>query len=81
MKLISVDVGLRNLAFCILEGTSRKDIRILHWDLIDVMAEGSSQGIQKCFKCRKTAIWSSSTNLFVGRYPSEMFFGSIPATH
>jgi hypothetical protein len=64
MKLISFDVGLRNLAFCILEGTSRKDVKILGWDLIDVMAEGSSQGIQKCFKCKKTAIWSSSTNLF-----------------
>ena len=64
MKIVSFDVGLRNLAFCIMEGTARKDLRILHWDLIDVMAEGSAEGIQKCHKCKKTAMWSSSTNLF-----------------
>jgi len=57
MKLVSFDVGLRNLAFCILEGTSRKDVRILHWDLIDVMAEGAGHDNPKCFKCRKPANW------------------------
>jgi hypothetical protein len=57
MKLVSFDVGLRNLAFCILEGTSRKDVRILHWDLIDVMAEGAGHGSPKCFKCAKPANW------------------------
>jgi hypothetical protein len=57
MKLVSFDVGLRNLAFCILEGTSRKDVKILHWDLIDVMAEGAGHGNPKCFKCSKPANW------------------------
>jgi hypothetical protein len=57
MKIVSFDVGLRNLAFCILEGTGRKDVRILHWDLIDVMAEGAGHGNPKCFKCRKPANW------------------------
>jgi hypothetical protein len=57
MKLISFDVGLRNLAFCILEGTTRKDVKILHWDLIDVMAEGAGHGSPKCFKCSKPANW------------------------
>jgi hypothetical protein len=60
MKLISFDVGLRNLAFCILEGTSRKDVKILHWDLIDVMAEGSGHDNPKCFKCRKPANWKQA---------------------
>jgi len=57
MKIVSFDVGLRNLAFCILEGTSRSDVKILHWDLIDVMAEGAGHGDSKCFKCRKPANW------------------------
>jgi hypothetical protein len=57
MKLVSFDVGLRNLAFCILEGTSRKDVKILHWDLIDVMAEASGHDNPKCFKCSKPANW------------------------
>lgn len=57
MKLVSFDVGLRNLAFCILEGTTRKNVKILHWDLIDVMAEGSGFDNPKCFKCNKPANW------------------------
>jgi hypothetical protein len=57
MKIVSFDVGLRNLAFCILEGTSRKDVKILHWDLIDVMAEGAGHDNPKCFKCSKPANW------------------------
>lgn len=62
MKLVSFDVGLRNLAFCILEGTTRADLKILHWDLIDVMAEGAGHDNPKCFKCRKPANWSQGLN-------------------
>lgn len=57
MKLISFDVGLRNLAYCILEGTSRKDIRITGWDLIDVMAEIGGLDKPLCHKCKKPACW------------------------
>ena len=57
MKLVSFDVGLRNLAFCVMEGTSRKDVKILHWDLIDVMAESAGHDNPKCFKCKKPANW------------------------
>ena len=57
MKLVSFDVGLRNLAFCVLEGTNRSDVKILHWDLIDVMAESAGHDEAKCFKCKKPANW------------------------
>ena len=57
MKLVSFDVGLRNLAVCILEGTSRKDVKITHWDLIDVMAEKAGHGKPLCAKCQKPANW------------------------
>lgn len=63
MRLVSFDVGLRNLAFCVMEGTSRKNLRILHWDLIDVMAEGSENGSNTCFKCKSTATWTKE-NLY-----------------
>jgi len=39
MKLVSFDIGLRNLAVCVLEGTSRTDMRITAWDVIDVIGE------------------------------------------
>ena len=58
MKLVSFDVGLRNLAFCVLTGTNRKDVGIQHWNLIDVMAEDKGvAGKPTCFKCKKSACW------------------------
>jgi hypothetical protein len=61
MKLVSFDVGLRNLAFCILEGTSRTNLKIVHWDLIDVMAEGAGEDNPKCFKCKSPANWKQKS--------------------
>jgi len=57
MKLVSFDIGLRNLAFCVLEGTNRSNLKITHWDLIDVMAESAGHDAPKCFKCKKPANW------------------------
>ena len=57
MKLVSFDIGLRNLAFCVLEGTNRSNLKITHWDLIDVMAETAGHDSPKCFKCKKPANW------------------------
>jgi len=55
MKLVSFDVGLRNLAYCVLQGTTRHNLKILNWDLIDVMAE--ENGIMNCYKCKGIASW------------------------
>ena len=57
MKLVSFDVGLRNLAVCVLEGTSRTDMRITGWDVIDVVAEKNGHTRTSCFKCAKPAMW------------------------
>ena len=65
MKLVSFDVGLRNLSFCILEGTNRSNLKILHWDLIDVMAEVNGHDKPLCFKCKKPAMWcQESTKVY-----------------
>jgi len=63
MKLISIDPGLRHLAFCVMEGTTRSNIKILHWDLIDVMAEGAGFDKVHCFKCKKPANWTNGPML------------------
>ncbi len=55
MKVISIDVGLRNLSVCVLDGTSRKDVKILHWEVIDVLGEKAGVGAAKCFKCSAAA--------------------------
>ena len=57
MKIISFDIGLRNLAVCVLEGTSRTDMRITAWDVIDVVAEKNGHTRTACFKCAKPAMW------------------------
>jgi hypothetical protein len=61
MKLISFDVGLRNLAVCVLEGTSRKDVKILHWEVIDVLGERSGLSNPRCHKCAASASWMHVT--------------------
>jgi len=55
MKLISFDVGLRNLAYCVLEGTNRNDVRIVDWNIIDVLGEQSGVGAVRCYKCTAAA--------------------------
>ena len=55
MKLISFDVGLRNLSCCVLEGTSRKDVKVLHWEIIDVLGEKAGVGAARCHKCSASA--------------------------
>jgi hypothetical protein len=61
MKLVSFDVGLRNLAYCVLEGTSRTDLRILDWGIIDVLAEQSGLDNPRCSKCSQGATWKHAT--------------------
>jgi hypothetical protein len=60
MKLVSFDVGLRNLAYCVLEGTNRHDLKITGWDLIDVMAEIGGLDKPICHKCKKPACWNQN---------------------
>jgi hypothetical protein len=57
MKLVSFDIGIRNLAVCVLEGTSRTDMRITGWDVIDVIGEKNGHTRTSCFKCAKPAMW------------------------
>jgi hypothetical protein len=45
MRVISIDVGIKNLAYCILEGTTLENnalvnkYKILHWDVINLCGE------------------------------------------
>jgi hypothetical protein len=57
MKLISFDVGLRNLAYCVLDGTNRSDVRIVDWNIIDVLGEQSGLDNPRCHKCTSAATW------------------------
>lgn len=71
MKLVSFDVGLRNLAFCVLEGTKRHDVKITGWDLIDVMAEMGGLDKPICVKCKKPACWIQGTTYACTRHKTS----------
>lgn len=62
MKLISFDVGLRNLAYCVLEGTSRKDVKIVDWNIIDVLGEKAGVGAARCHKCSTAARYEHASD-------------------
>lgn len=62
MKVISFDVGLRNLAYCVLEGTDRNDVRIIDWNIIDVLGEQAGVGAPKCHKCATAARYEHASN-------------------
>ena len=43
MKTISIDVGIKNLALCVLEHTSCGTLKILHWSVVDLSGENDIQ--------------------------------------
>jgi len=76
MKLVSFDVGLRNLAFCVLEGSDRHDVKILEWGLIDVMAEQSGLDKPLCNKCKKPACWIQDKTYACTRHKGKSVFST-----
>ncbi len=68
MKLISIDIGIRNLAICVLEGTSRKDVKITHWNVIDVLGEKNGVDRPLCFQCSKAGMWHQGEKYACSRH-------------
>ena len=62
MKVVSFDVGLRNLAYCVLEGTDRTDVRIVDWNIIDVLGEQAGVGAPRCHQCATAARYEHASN-------------------
>ena len=62
MKLISFDVGIRNLAYCVLEGTTRADVKITDWNIIDVLGEHAGVGAVRCHKCTTAARYEHASD-------------------
>ena len=61
MKIVSFDIGLRNLAYCVLDGTTRSDVRILDWNIIDLLGEQSGLDNPRCSRCAASATWMHAT--------------------
>jgi hypothetical protein len=62
MKVVSLDPGLRNLAYCVLEGTTRADVAITDWNIIDVLGEQAGVGAPRCHQCQTAARYEHASN-------------------
>ena len=70
MKYLSWDVGIRNLAYCLMEKDNSGDIKILGWDVIDLIGE-IPEIIQKCEgtikkgnPCTRNAKWKTEVGVY-----------------
>ena len=54
MKIISWDVGIKNLAYCIIELNSDNTKKILHWNIINLIPENEHCFIKTCKKLMHT---------------------------
>lgn len=62
MKIVSFDVGLRNLSYCVIEGSSRTDVKIVDWNIIDVLGEQAGVGAARCHKCSAAARYEHASD-------------------
>jgi hypothetical protein len=56
MRIISIDVGIKNLAYCILESVNADSYKIIQWDIINLCGEDA-----KCVVCLKKAKYFHSS--------------------
>lgn len=60
MKIVSFDIGIRNLAYCVLDGTNRSDVQIVDWNIVDLLAEKAGVESTRCHKCSAAASWTNA---------------------
>lgn len=76
-KLISFDIGIRNLAYCIFD-FSGESVSIIDWNVIDISITDKLETIQvpkKC-KCKKNAKYSMGSLFFCGIHAKEYILPS-----
>jgi hypothetical protein len=62
---LGFDMGIRNLAFCLIEHRSDKTWSILAWDNVDLLAGGiSAQDSRRCVACSGPAVWCKGEELW-----------------
>jgi hypothetical protein len=60
---LGFDMGIRNLAFCLIRHEADKTWNILAWDNVDLLEGGvSAQSAKKCVGCDASASWISNAD-------------------
>ncbi len=56
---VGFDMGIRNLAYCVIEHISDKEWNVKAWDNVDLLEDGkSAQDAKKCGACNSVAKWN-----------------------
>lgn len=76
MKILSFDVGISNLAYCIIEKINN-ETRIINWDLINLNES------HNCCICNKNALYKNNSNYFCKKHSNteELIFENFYSIH
>jgi len=84
MKVLSIDVGIKNLAFCLFEKTQENEqFRITKWDTVNI---SEKEDIEKCIfidknkQCDKPAKFKKEDKCFCAKHSKKQQF-SIPTVN
>ena len=74
MKLLSIDIGIKNLAYAIIESNNATDFKIIKWDVINLVTKKND-----CTEpmCKKKAVFFKNTNYYCKMHAKKTNF-SIP---
>jgi hypothetical protein len=80
MKILSIDVGIKNLAFCLLETTPEK-LTIIKWDIINLAQQNESKccEIEKNAPCNKPAKFMKNNKCYCLKHSKKQQF-QIPSS-
>lgn len=60
--IVGFDMGIRNLAYCVIEHKDKDDWTIKAWDNVDLLEGGASSQLSKqCCACTSPAVWIDSS--------------------
>tara|TARA_Y100000389_G_scaffold204357_2_gene256436 strand:+ start:4841 stop:5704 length:864 start_codon:yes stop_codon:yes gene_type:complete len=80
MKILSIDVGIKNLAFCILETTEKSNFIIRYWDVINLcneknhICEFNIKNKKNFHQCNKEAKYHKNDHFFCKTHASKTEF-------
>ena len=83
MKLLSIDVGMKNLAFCLFEVTNSKNFLVTKWDVVNICEDKKyiCCEIEKGQKCEKEAKFFKLDKYYCKKHANKKELKIPPNTH
>lgn len=82
MKILSIDVGIKNLAYCLIELLSHSEYKIIKWDVINLCGkEDTCNFITKKGICENKAKYHKNDNFYCNVHSKKSGFSIPDANH